>query len=251
MSAAACALLAAASCSANEDPDDAERPAPTSARTSSTVAGTPEPQDPVLSPGPGEVLELDQQAEYVFTKAGRYAVRLAPDLVYEVDSPDMWEVYRGRYFSTSTFSGGTGVFSVAGPVTHAWLPAHPCRDRGRVPVGGTIRDLAEGLLAQPLLKVTRPEPVSLDAGRGLHVRVMVPHSVSSATCEGEAIALFTWRSPEPEWWEVWPGNAIHYWIVNADGQRWVLAGYCETPCSEGDVDVLARMAGSVAFEREQ
>ena len=76
---------------------------------------------------------LDQHSpEYVFTREGRYAVRLTPELSYEVDAPDMWEAYRVRYFSTSDFSGGNGVFSVAGPVTQAWLPAHPCRDRALV-----------------------------------------------------------------------------------------------------------------------
>ncbi len=57
--------------------------------------------------------------------------------VYEVDAPDMWEVYRGRYVSTSALSGGAGIFSVAGPATEAWLPAHPCWDRTLMPVGPT------------------------------------------------------------------------------------------------------------------
>jgi hypothetical protein len=52
-------------------------------------------------------------------------VRLTPKLVYQVDAPDMWEVYQGRYFSTSDFSGGNGWFFANGAIAQAWLPVHP------------------------------------------------------------------------------------------------------------------------------
>lgn len=248
---AACALLVTASCTAGEEPDDAGPPAPPSEAASSTAAHTPEPQDPVLAPRPGEVRELDQHGpEYVFTKEGRYAVRLTPELVYEVDVPDMWEVYRGRYFSTSQFSGGSGVFSVAGPVTEAWVPAHPCGDRALMPVGATAHDLAEALAGQHLLDVTRPEPVSLTAGRGIYVEVRVPDRVNSAACQGGGVALFTWRRP-PDWWELSAGNSVIYWILDVDGQRSILAGFCETTCPDADLEVLEGMAESVTFERRE
>ena len=193
---------------------------------------------------------LDQHGpEYVFTKEGRYAVRLTPELVYEVDAPDMWEVYRGRYFSTSDFSGGTGVFSVAGPVTNAWLPAHPCRDRALMPVGRTARDLADALAAQPVLKVTRPKPVSIAGGRGVYVEVRIPDRVNSAACQGGDVALFTWKRP-PEMVGAPAGNAMNYWILDVDGQRLILAGWCETTCTDADLEVLEGMAESVTFERE-
>ena len=251
MVAAACVLLATASCNANEEYDNADPPPSPSEAPASTPANKPEPQDPVLSPRPGEVLMLDQHGpEYVFTKKGRYAVRLTPQLVYEVDAPDMWEVYRGRYFSTSDFSGGTGVFSVAGPVTDAWLPAHPCRNRALMPVGRTARDLADALAAQPMLKVTRPKPVSITGGRGVYVEVRVHDRVNLAACQSGGVALFTWRRRPPEWWELSAGNAINYWILNADGQRLILAGFCETTCTDADLEVLEGMAESVTFERE-
>jgi hypothetical protein len=246
---ACCALLAAASCTASEDNADPS-PSPSDA-PSSAAAGTPGPQDPVLSPGPGEVLELDPRGpEYVFTRQGRYAVRLNPHLLYEVDAPDMWEVYRGRYFSTSDFSGGAGVFSVAGPVTHASLPAHPCRNRDLVPVGTTARDLADALGAQPVLQVTRPKPVSLTAGRGVYVEVKIPEDVPSASCQGGDVALFSWRGSPPEWWVVTAGNTLHFWILDVDGQRLVLAGFCETPCEDAELESLGDMADSVTFVKE-
>ncbi len=251
MIAAACALVVTASCSASEEPDNAGPPAPPSEAASSATATTPEPQDPVLSPRPGEVLELDQHGpEYVFTKAGRYAVRLTPRLVHEVDAPDMWEVYRGRYFSTSDYSGGTGVFSVDGPVTQAWLPAHPCGDRAQVSVGPTARDLADALAAQPVLDVTRPKPVSIAGGRGVHVEVSIPDRVSPSACEEGEVALFTTTRRREDWWALSAGEAMSYWILDVDGQRFIAAGWCETACTDADLEVLAGMAESVTFERE-
>ena len=248
MIAAACALLVTASCTASEEPDNAGSPPP-SAAASSTAANTPEPQDPVLTPMPGEVLELDQHGpEYVFTKEGRYAVRLTPELVYEVSAPDMWEVYRGRYFSTSDFSGGTGVFSVDGPVPDVWLPTHPCRDRALVPVGPKARDLADALAAQPALDVTRPTPVSIAGGHGVQVQVSIPDRVSPSACEQGEVALFTTTRRREDWWDLAADEAITYWILDVDGQRFIAAGWCETTCAEADLEVLAGMAESVTFE---
>lgn len=247
--AAACALLVTASCSAGEaKPENARSPSAPSEAESSTPADALEPQDPVLTPGPGKVLELDQHGpEYVFTKEGRYAVRLTPELVYEVDAPDMWEVYRGRYFSTSDFSGGTGVFSVDGPVTQAWVPAHPCRDRALVPVGPTAHDLADALAAQPGLSVTRPTPVSIVGGRGVHLEVSIPDRVSPTACKQGEVALFTTTRRREDWWDLSAGEATTYWIMDVDRQRFIAAGWCETACTEADLEVLAEMAESVTF----
>ena len=143
MIATGCALLATASCTAGDEPDNAAAPE-TPEATSSSPATPPTP-GPVLSRRPGEVVELDRRGpEYVFTKEGRYAVRLSPEWLYEVDAPDMWEVYRGRYFSTSDVSGGTRSLPVDGPTTNAWLPAHDLLDLGRtrpaIHRGGLVRD---------------------------------------------------------------------------------------------------------------
>jgi hypothetical protein len=245
-------LLATASCTVSEDSDNAAPTPPSpSGAALSTPASTPERQDPVLSPRPGEVLELDQHgSEYVFTKEGRYAVRLTPELVYEVDAPDMWEVYRGRYFSTSKFSGGTGVFSVDGPVTDAWLPVHPCRDRALTPVGPTARDLADALAAQPVLDVSQMKQVSIAGGRGVHVEVSLPDRVRPSACEQGEVALFTTTRRREDWWDLSAGEVVTYWILDVDGQRFIAAGWCETTCTDADLEVLAGMAESVTFEHE-
>jgi hypothetical protein len=244
-------FLVTANCTATEESGNAGPSEAMSGAASSTPANTPEPQDPVLSPRPGEVLELDRHGpEYVFIKEGRYAVRVTPELVYEVDAPDMWEVYRGRYFSTSDFSGGTGIFSVIGPVTKVWLPAHPCQDRALVPVGPTAFELADGLAAQPALKVTRPKPVSIAGGRGAYVEVRIRDRVYPAACRSGDVALLTSRRRPPDWWELPAGGVVTSWILDLDGQRWIVAGVCDTTCADADFEVLAGMAESLTIDRE-
>jgi hypothetical protein len=230
---------------------DARAPeAKPSEAAASTPAATPEPEDPVLSARPGQVLELDQHgSEYVFTRAGRYAVRLTPKLVYQVDAPDMWEVYQGRYFSTSDFSGGNGWFFANGPIAQAWLPVHPCRDRSLVRVGPTARDLARALAAQPALKVTTPKPFSITGGHGFYIEGSIPDRVNSATCQNGRIALYTATRRPANWDEVSSGQVWTYWILNVHGQRMVLVGVCDTTCNEQDVKTLTGMATSVTFER--
>jgi len=247
--AAACAFLVIAGCTGNQGREAGGQQKPSTV-TSSTPASTPTPSDPVLSPLPGEVIELDQHGpEYVFTKAGRYAVRLGPRLVYEVDSPDMWEVYRGTYFSTSDFSGGTGVFSFDGPIPDAWLPTHPCGDRTLVPVGPKTQDLTDALAAQPALDVTRPTPVSIAGGHGVRVEVSIRERVNPSACEEGKVVLFTATGHEDDWWELRGGETITYWILDVHGQRFIAAAWCETTCSDTDHAVLEGMAESVTLER--
>ena len=219
------------------------------ARQPRTPIESPTPQDPVLSPRPGEVIELDQHGpEYVFTKAGRYAVRLTPELVYEVDAPDMWEVYRGGLRHQRLLRRNRRLLRRR-PVAEAWLPAHPCRDRALVPVGPTARDLADALAGQPVLEVTRPKPVSITGGRGVYVEVRIPDRVDPGGASGGRVALFTWTRPPTTGGRCPGGESLIYWILDVDGQRLVLAGVCDATCSDADLEVLAGMAKSVTFTR--
>ena len=251
LASAATLLLLVTSCGTTASDEDAgDGPSATSSTAASTPLGTAEPQDPVLSPGPGEVLELDQHgSEYVFTKAGRYAVRLTPDMVYEVDSPDMWEVLDGRFFSTSDFSGGQGIFFVAeAPAAKTWLPAHPCRDRTRVPVGPTVRDLAEALATQPVFEATGPASAAIAGRTGVFLRLTIPDRFKSSTCDGGLVVGFTSKDRFPDWYvRGEAGRDASLWILNVDGQRFVMITLCDTTCSDKDFEILRKMAESVTF----
>ena len=58
--------------------------------------------------------------------------------------------------------------------------------------------------------------------------------------------MFTWRRP-PDWWELSTGNVLMYWILDVDGQRFILSGFCETTCTDANLEVLEGMAKSVTF----
>ena len=203
-----------------------------------------------MSPRPGEVLELEQGGpEYVFTRAGRYAVRLSPNMVYEVDSPDMWEVLDGRFFSTSDFSGGQGIFLVAeAPADKTWLPTHPCRDRTRVPIGPTVRDLAEALDAQPVFEATGPTSTAIGGRTGVTLTLTISKQFNGSACEGGLVVGFTTRDWFPDWYlHGEPGLQARVWILEVEGQRFVMLSLCDTTCSDEDFELLRKMAESVTF----
>lgn len=244
-------LLGLTSCAMTALEDEAgDGPGAAASTAGSTPTATPQPQDPVLAPGRGEVLELDQHGpQYVFTKAGRYAVRLTPDLVYEVDSPEMWEVLDGRFFSTSDISKGNGIFLVAeAPAGETWLPAHPCRDRTQVPVGPTARGLADALAAQPVFNATAPASTAIAGRTGAYLELRIPNRVNSTACDGGFVAGFTSSSRFPDWYvRGESGLVAQLWILDVDGQRFVVISICDTTCSEEDFETLSSMAKSVTF----
>lgn len=243
-------LFAATGCASNSTADDKDT-APTSSESTQTATPTETrtPKDPVLTPRPGEVIELDRHgSEYVFTKAGRYAVRLTRKLVHEVDVPEMWEVLRGEIFSSSEFSGGNGVFVVINASAgSARLPAHPCEDQAPVSVGPTARDLADALWAQPALQVTTPVAVTIGGRRGVHVRITLPEHVDPNACVGGQLALFSATSRPLDWTMLYGGAEM--WILDVDDERWVIVANCDATCSPADHTTLNRMAESVTFIR--
>ena len=244
LSVAAALIVATTGCASNGTADTDE----TSLSSSPpTPAETATPKDPVLTPRPGEVIELDQDGpEYVFAKAGRYAVRLTPTLVHEVDVPDMWEVLRGEIFSTSEFSGGSGVFLVMNASARSTrLPADPCQDQAPVSVEPTARDLADALRAQPILQVTRPAPVMIGDRRGVHIRIRQPESVDPHACIDGQVALFSSTSKPLDWTMLYGGAEM--WILDVDGDRWVIFTNCDETCTQADRGTLRRMAESVTF----
>lgn len=246
-------LLVSTSCAKSVSEDGAgDRPGASPATSVSTPIETRVPQDPVLTPGPGEVLELDQDGpQYVFTKAGRYAVRLGPDLVYEVDSPEMWEVLDGRFFNTSDFSAGAGIFFIMeAPAGETWLPADPCQDRTRVPIGPTAGDLADAWAAQPVYEVTGPSKAAIAGQTGVSLELRIPDAFDSSACQGRSVVGFTTTSTVPNWFVYGEhGMVAHLSILDVDGQRFVMASMCESSCTEADFQTLRTMAESVTFVR--
>ena len=217
------AVMAAALGACTSDSDTGDAAAGDSDSTESTSAGPPE--QPTYSPGPNEVVTLDQGQRWASMEQGRYAVRLSSSLTYEVDVPDSWRVFLGRFLNTPP-SGAHSIFFVSeAPARGTELPRHPCDDPTGTPVGPSVSALADGLRGQPVLEVSKPDPVTVAGSHGLYVDVRIPESVDAASCIDGTVALFTSGSDEWGWQE---GFVAHWWILDVDGERVVINGQCDT-----------------------
>ena len=138
-------------------------------------------------------------------RRGRYAVRLSTSTSYEVEVPDQWRVFQGRFLSTPPSGANSIFFAAPAPADASGLPRHPCQDHTMVPVGPTVGDLAAGLRGQPVLEVSQPTPATLDGHRGVYVEVRIPETVDSSSCVDDTVALLeaVRRQRKP------PGCSIH------------------------------------------
>jgi hypothetical protein len=229
-------------CTSESDSDGAA-----SGGSDSTVSESSTKQ-PTYSPEAGEVVTVAQDQKWATMEQGRYAVQLAPSLTYEVDVPDQWRVYEGRFLNPPP-SGANSIFFVASaPADSTELPQHPCDDPSGTRVGPSVSDLAHALRQQPVLEVSRPDPVTVDGSDGLYVDVRIPDEVDSSTCVDDTVALFSTGSDDWGWTEGFVGQ---WWILSVDGKRVVINGQCDPACADHDFDALTTMAESVTFPRAQ
>jgi hypothetical protein len=246
---AATALLLAA-CSADPAPRDATPAGKTTSPTSTPThsPGSTPVDEPTLTPEPGEVVTLRSGANgWATMRQGRYAVHVTPTLGYQVDVPDKWRALGGRFLNTPVESAS--IFHVAPALAnHTRLPAHPCRDHTTRLVGPTVSDLARALRRQPVLRVTKPLPVTLDGRHGLYVKVTIPDRVNSSTCMDRIVSLFEGGDEaEDDGYVGHEGYVGHWWILNVHGERVVIMPQCDTSCPAQDVDTLTTMAESITF----
>jgi hypothetical protein len=201
---------------------------------------------PTGEPTTGEVIELPRGDEFTTLSAGRYSARrIGSPLRYEVDVPDGWRVLDGTYLNAPT--DGHGILFVANvPRDGTDLPVHPCRDHTLWRVGPTESDLARAIADQPVWRVSRPRPVTIDGSRGFHLEIELPARVDPADCVGGAVS---------EWESGRDGMATErsfrsaWWILDVHGQRLLVQARCYDTCSRDDQDVLAEMVESITFPR--
>jgi len=234
--------LVLGACTSDSNADDAE----SAGDNGSTTSDAPTKR-PIYSPEAGEVFELPQDQRWATMRQGRYAVEMTPSMSYEVDVPDQWSVFLGRFLNTPP-SGANSIFFVGpAPADATELPQQPCLQPSGAPVGPTVSDLASGLRSQPVLEVSRPTPVTLDGNHGLYVELRIPDEVDSGACVDDTVALFSTGSDEWGWTEGFVGR---WWILDVDGERIVVMPQCDATCTKDDFDTLTRMAESVTFTEE-
>src|SRR5687768_16897814 len=172
---AAATVLLLAGCSSDPDNDaSATTPSDSPTAQSSSPMSSDEPVgEPTFAPEPGEVFRLPEGKEWATLREGRYAAwGMSGSLRYEVDVPDGWRVLFGTYINSPE---RRGTFFVARtPKDKTKRPVHPCRDHSLRLVGPSVDDLAEAMASQPVWRVTKPRPVSLDGLRAIYMEVKLP-----------------------------------------------------------------------------
>jgi hypothetical protein len=129
--------------------------------------------------------------------------------------PDGWAgAPRHSIWTTDQANNGAWVTFERG----ASLYAEPCGDQAPpdIPVGPTVDDFANALVAHPILDVTTPVDVTLDGYVGKSMTLQVPDDISA--CPG---SYWPW---EPGFYAQGPGQRWHLWILDVDGVRVLIRG---------------------------
>jgi hypothetical protein len=109
--------------------------------------------------------------------------------------------------------------------------------------GPTVRDLADGLVAQRSTRSSTPEPVTLAGYRGLYVEVASPRDLRGC-------------GPDPGLWTsgttggrgiYGDGQVDRVWILDIDGQRVVVDAGFSAKSSDTAVAELTSMVESLRF----
>ena len=210
--------------------------------------------EPTASPGPTgpDVKPLPpQDEEYVVLERARYALPLPPFLYTAVDVPDQWSVQQGHYLSAGPMARGDGrLFVAPAPEDSTAVPADPCRNHeSYTVVGPTERALAEALSNQPFLEVSSPVRVVIGGREGAFVKAKVPEDAEIVTCADQAVDLYSQGAPEDAWRVGTAGSVVRLWILDVDGERYVVQTESGPDATRRDVAVLRRMVESITFER--
>ena len=120
----------------------------------------------------------------------------------------------------TSIDGGAGVMADWEDYRFMWLQnirsvyAHPC-DVDPAPVGPSVADLANALVAQTLRDGTDPVPVTVGGYDGLYVEISVPEDFDLSTCRDGYFYFYFW----PGRGEKSPGQVDLLWILDVEGQR--------------------------------
>jgi hypothetical protein len=165
----------------------------------------------------------------------------------EVTVPEGWEAAtevvslfpaEGR----DTTSGNDAALALGWTNYWVGLNSQPCSAVSHqvpdIPVGPTVDDFVDAVVAHPLLDVTEPKRVKLGKYRGQFFSLLGPKDISD--CE-------EWRPWDPAPYLQGPENRWDLWVMNVDGVRVVIMAeyFPETP--EDIKADLRGMAESVRF----
>lgn len=246
--AAAATVLLLGACSSDPPADDASATTPSESLTSdppsSPVPNGDHTGTPTFTPDPGGVFQLPEGKGWAALREGRYvAWGIGATLRYEVDVPDGWRALEGTYLNAPV--DGKGIFFVARvPKDITQLPEHPCRDHSLWLVRPSVDDLARAMANQPVWKVSTPRPATLDGVRATYLEVELPARVDPGDCVGRAVSEY---EAGPDGMMTTQSYRSRWWILEVNGQRFLVMARCYDTCTEDDLDTMSAMAESIHF----
>jgi len=175
--------------------------------------------------------------------AGRYHVPLGHSVAFEVDLPQ------------GTTSNSDGLYLQSRPNilkvelagTSYGVPSDPCRAQYVEPVGGTVQDLVRAIRHEPVYRVSRPEPVTIDGVSGTHLQIGIPAGYDSTSCESSEVGLP--GNPDSSN-NMPPGYVADWWILNVHGHRVVAQEICDG-CTAEQRNRVARQVKTMTFPTKQ
>ena len=116
------------------------------------------------------------------------------------------------------------------------------------PVGPTVDDMVQAIVAHPALTASVPEDITIDGHAGQLVTITIPADAELPIVEGGPAYYFY---AEPSGGGIWgfaPGQTFDWYIVDVDGQRLIIDSFHYPGTSEEDLSAQRTVVESVQFD---
>lgn len=190
------------------DPSASPTPSPAPLRQGPLPAG-----DYTVTPFVGDDLAPCGQGESPCPEAG-----IDDAISFTFTLPDGWAGAPGGsdiWLSNQHNSGPAGAGFLIG--RGGWLWSDPCAETGNadIPVGPSVADFVDALVAHPLLDLSDPVDVSLGGYTGMYVEIQGP--ADRTDCQ-------YFQAWEPTFYAQGDSNHQPIWVIDVDGVRVVIHG---------------------------
>ena len=175
---------------------------------------------------------------------GRYqAVSEVDKVPFSFTLPAGWKSEGWYLTNRTTEEAHTGLIVSFLPVANVY--EEPCASKmADPPVGPSVTDLAAALVALPGTTASSIRDVVLDGHAAKLVEYTINPDVVCTTGQ-----FYLWHDKAGgDMWEVAPfGDTVQEWILDVDGNRFVITAVHHADTSEADLVVLQELIDSVAF----
>ena len=126
-------------------------------------------------------------------------------------------------------------------------PLSPAAGNLDPPVGPTVDDLAQAIVAHPAWTATEPTDIRIDGRAGQLVTIMIPLDAPLPADGDGAYYLYA----DPAGGGIWgwlPGQTFDWYIVDVDGERLIIDAFHYPGASNADLSAQRAVVESVQFE---